>query len=375
MNFDLTDEQKLLQEQARRLLAERSSYAQLRTLLDMGSTWNSSLWQEMAELGWLGAGIADECGGLGLSLVELCVIAEELGRCVAPVPFSSSIGLAATAITLAGTDEQKARYLPRLAAGELIGTFAYAEGVGFTPGSAAVTRYANERISGRKWPVPEADIAQLAVVAARDGHGATVLALVELQQQGVTRTALKGIDTLRTHAAIQFDAAPAERLAAGNSEEIFRRLLDIAATLTAFEQVGGAEAALDMAKAYVMQRHTFGRVVGSYQAVKHRLADMWAAIELARSNAYFASWAASNDAPELPTAAAAARLSASHAYEFAAEENLQLHGGIGYTWEADCHFHYARARLLSAALGSSAYWSDRLMHQLVPSDPPQRQEG
>lgn len=367
MNFDLTDEQKLLKEQARRLLAERASYAQLRALSDTGAAANTALWKEMAELGWLGAGIAEEFGGLGLSILELCVIAEELGRCVAPVPFSSSIGLAATAIALAGTEEQKMQYLPRLAAGELIATFAYAEGAGFTPSGQAQTRYANERICGRKWPVPDAAIAQLAVVAARNDQDGVVLALVELEQPGVTRTALQGIDTLRSHAAIQLDDAAAERLPGGDSDELFHKLLDIAATLTAFEQVGGAQAALDMAKAYVMQRHTFGRVVGSYQAVKHRLADMWAALELARSNAYFAGWAASNDAPELATAAAAARLSASHAYELAAEENLQLHGGIGYTWEADCHFHYARARLLSATLGSTRYWSDRLVRRIVTS--------
>jgi alkylation response protein AidB-like acyl-CoA dehydrogenase len=192
-----------------------------------------------------------------------------------------------------------------------------------------------------------------------------VLAAVELDQPSVIRTPLVGLDALRSHAAIDFENAPADILQAEDAGLVLAKLLDCAATLTAFEQVGGAEASLEMARSYVLQRHTFGRAVGSYQAVKHRLADMWAGIELARSNAYFAAWALTNNAPELPLAAAAARLSASEAYDFAARENLHLHGGIGYTLEANCHFHYRRARLLAVALGSTDFWSDRLVEQLA----------
>jgi alkylation response protein AidB-like acyl-CoA dehydrogenase len=230
------------------------------------------------------------------------------------------------------------------------------------------------RLSGRKWPVPDAQIAQLAVVVATDPSGTAVLAAVELDQPSVIRTPLAGLDTLRSHAAIDFKNASAEILDAEDAGPVLAKLFDCGATLTAFEQVGGAEAALEMARSYVLQRHTFGRAVGSYQAVKHRLADMWAGIELARSNAYFAAWALTNSAPELPLAAAAARLSASEAYDFAAQENLQLHGGLGYTWDANCHFHYRRARLLAVALGSTAYWSDRLVERL-PQNQSMHPEG
>jgi alkylation response protein AidB-like acyl-CoA dehydrogenase len=365
MNFDLTDEQKLLKEQARRVLEERSSYEHVRSLLDSGAVWDPALWQQMANLGWLGASIAEEFGGLGMTGTDSCVLAEELGRCVAPVPFASSVGLAANAITWAGSREQKARYLPKMASGELIATFALAEGPGLTSLAHVQTRCALQRLSGRKWPVPDAQIAQLAVVVATDPNGAPVLAAVELDQPSVIRTPLVGLDALRSHAAIDFENAPADILQAEDAGLVLAKLLDCAATLTAFEQVGGAEASLEMARSYVLQRHTFGRAVGSYQAVKHRLADMWAGIELARSNAYFAAWALTNNAPELPLAAAAARLSASEAYDFAARENLHLHGGIGYTLEANCHFHYRRARLLAVALGSTDFWSDRLVEQLA----------
>jgi alkylation response protein AidB-like acyl-CoA dehydrogenase len=363
MNFDLSDEQKLLRDEVRRVLTERASYTQVRSLLDSGAAWDEPLWRQMAQLGWLGAAIPEEFGGLGLTGIDLCVLAHELGRSVAPVPFSSSIGLAANAIVLAGTTEQKKRYLPKLASGELIGTFALAEGPGFTPDQPMKTRFSENRLNGSKWPVPDAQLAHVAIVAATDASG-PVLTLVELDQPGVVRTALAGVDVARSHATLELKNAAAQRLGDQSAGTNLSRLLDYGATLAAFEQVGGTEAALEMARDYVLQRRTFGRLIGSYQAVKHRLADVWAGLELARSNAYFAAWAMTNEAPELPTAAATARLSATEAYGFAAEENLQMHGGIGYTWEANCHFHYRRARLLAVALGSSAYWSDRLVDNL-----------
>jgi len=364
MNFELSDEQQLLGTEARRVLAGHASPERLRALLDSGEHWDAALWREIAALGWLGAAIPEEFGGAGLTLIELCVLAQELGRYVAPVPFTSSIGLAAQAIALAGTPEQKSRYLPKLARGELIGTFAFAEGPGSLPDEAGA-RLVGDRLTGTKWPVPDAQIAHLAIVTALDSQG-LVLVLVELDQESITRTSLASLDPGRPHAVVEFRDAHAQSLGApGSGAADLARLLDHAATLTAFEQVGGTEAALEMGRDYVMQRRTFGRLVGSYQSVKHRLADIWVELELARSNAWFAAWAASNDAREFPCAAAAARLSATEAYGYAAEENLHLHGGIGYTWEANCHFHYRRARLLAVDLGSSAYWSDRLVRELA----------
>ncbi len=161
------------------------------------------------------------------------------------------------------------------------------------------------------------------------------------------------------------DNAPAEPLETGEAgwAEV-QRLLDRAAVLTAFEQVGGAQASLEMAKEYALSRFAFGRPIAGFQALKHRMADMYIAIELARSNAYYGAWALANDGPELPVAAAAARVSATHAFYFAAKENIQIHGGMGFTWEFDCHLYYRRAKLLALALGGQRVWKDKLVTRL-----------
>ena len=250
----------------------------------------------------------------GLGYEALCVLAEELGRVLAPVPFASTVCLAAEAILAAGSEAQKREYLPKIVRGELIATFALAEGAG-EPREAAFARGCPMAAS----PAPNgrcrmASIAQLAVVAARDASGVS-LALVDLAAPGVHRSALPMVDPSRDHAKIDFDNAPAELLgAAGQGWEIVRRLLDRAAILTAFEQVGGASASLEMATAYAKERFAFGRPIGSFQAIKHKLADVYVATELARSNAYYAAWALSTDAAELPLAAATARVSATDAF-------------------------------------------------------------
>jgi alkylation response protein AidB-like acyl-CoA dehydrogenase len=188
--------------------------------------------------------------------------------------------------------------------------------------------------------------------------------VAELGAPGVRRSRLKTIDPGRSQAKIVFDAVPVERLEAAHGFGTIGALLDRAAILIAFEQVGGAQACLDMAKAYAMERYAFGRPIASFQAIKHKLADVYVAIELARSNAYYGAWAISTGAADLPVAAAAARVSATEAFHLASKENIQTHGGIGFTWEADCHFYYRRSKLLAAALGSAPYWKDRLIAAL-----------
>jgi acyl-CoA dehydrogenase len=313
-------------------------------------------------MGLPGAAISERHGGAGLSPKDLCVIAEELGRVVAPVPFFSSICLAAEAIRLAGTPEQQDAWLPKLASGTAIGTFAWTEGLG-AAGPAVATRFDGGRISGQKSPVPDAELAHVAVVVCAGPR----LALVDLSADGVRREPLKGFDQLRKHARLVLDGAPAELMEA-DAGEILARLYDRAAVFEAFEQVGAAEAAMLMARDYTLQRYTFGRPLASYQAVKHNLANILVMVELARSNALHAAALLEAESPDLPAAAATARLAATRAYEVAARENLQLHGGIGFTWEADCHFHYRRARLLALNLGSAELWEERLIDALCLED-------
>jgi len=360
----LTDIQKELKEQASRLLAERATPDVLRRLITDNAPWDKDLWASFAELGFLGAAIPEEYGGVGLGASDLCVIAEEVGRAVAPIPFFSSIVLAAEAILLAGTDAQKSEWLPKLASGEVVGTFAWNEGPGAVSEHNIKTRFAGGTLNGMKAPVADASIAQICVVVAASG-GRPVLTLVDLNQPGVTLTPMTGFDQLRHHAKIEFKDAKAEAMDAADASEVLRRLYDRAAVVEAFEQTGAAESALYMARDYAMQRYIFGRQLASYQAIKHNLANILVMVELARSNALYAATALDGDAPDLSAAAATARLAATRAYEVAARENLQTHGGIGFTWEANCHFHYRRARLLALNLGSAEVWTDRLIEALT----------
>jgi alkylation response protein AidB-like acyl-CoA dehydrogenase len=316
-------------------------------------------------MGWTGTAIPEAYGGAGFGYLELCVIAEELGRSVAPIPFSSTVYLAAEALLLTGSEAQKRKWLPRIASGEVIGCLALAEGAGAPAPGTAKVRVAAGRISGTKAPVADGDVADVAVVAARADGGDRALFLVDLSGPGVTRTTLPTVDPTRSHARLVFDGAPAEPLGApGGGAALLERVFDRAAVLVAFEQVGGAQAALDMAREYAMGRFAFGRPIASFQAIKHKLVDMYVGVELARSNAYYAAWALSTDAAELPVAAATARVSATEAYFHAAKENIQTHGGMGFTWEFDCHLHYRRAKLTGLGLGSARRWKDLLITRL-----------
>jgi len=216
--------------------------------------------------------------------------------------------------------------------------------------------------------VADGDIAEFAVVGANDSSGAMALYLVDLSSAGVSRSSVATIDPTRSHARISFENAPAERLgAAHDGWRVLEQVYDRAAVLIAFEQIGGADRALEMARDYALERFAFGRPIGSMQAIKHMLADMYVSATLARSNAYYGAWALSSNAPELPQAAATARVSATQAFQHCARNNIQVHGGMGFTWAFDCHLYYRRANLLALSLGALSTWEDRLIGQLRAS--------
>jgi alkylation response protein AidB-like acyl-CoA dehydrogenase len=365
LNFDFSDEQKSLKEEARKFLSDKSSAKVVRSVLDDDAkSYDAALWRGVAELGWLGAAIPEQHGGLGLGRLELCVLAEEIGRAVAPIPFSSTVYFFAEALMLAGSDAQKAALLPRITAGEIIGCLALGEGPGAPTAAGVSAKFDGAALNGVKIPVTDGDCASHAIIAAKEGAGVS-LVLVDLNQAGVTRTRLKTLDPTRGHAKLEFKSAKAERLgAAGQGWELAESVLDRAAVLLAFEQVGGSQACLEMATDYAKNRYAFSRPIGSFQAIKHKLADMYVAIEVARSNAYYGAWALSTEAAELPFAAAAARAAASEAYYLCAKENIQTHGGMGFTWEVDCHLFYRRAKLLAVQAGSPAVWKEKLVKRL-----------
>jgi len=365
MDFDFSDDQKFLKTEARKFLDARSPVSVVRGVLnDDAKSYDADLWKAIAEQGWLGAAIPEELGGVGMGHLELCVIAEELGRSLAPTPFSSTVYFVAEALMLAGSDAQKAQWLPRIAAGEVIGCFATVERSGTLTEAQVQARVEGGQLTGVKIPVTDGDIADLAVVLAKDG-GKSRLYLVELGDSGVTRETLQTLDPTRGVARLTFSGAKAEPLGeAGEGLALAQGVLDRAAVLLAFEQVGGSGKALELARDYALERYAFGRPIGSYQAIKHKLADMYIKIELARSNAYYGAWALSTGAAELPLAAAAARVAACEAYWFTSKESIQTHGGMGYTWEVDCHLHYRRAQQLGLVAGGAKAWKERLVSQL-----------
>jgi alkylation response protein AidB-like acyl-CoA dehydrogenase len=365
MNFDFSDDQKFLKNEARKFLEGRCPISKVRAILDdPAKSHDAVLWQEVAAQGWLGAAIPEVYGGLGLGHLELCVIAEELGRALAPIPFASTVYFLAEALMLAGSEAQKAAWLPKIATGEVIGCFASVERPGALTEAQVQARVDGGRLTGSLVPVTDGDIADVALVLARE-NGPLGLFLVDLKAEGVTRETLQTLDPTRGVAKLTFAGAPAERLGEpGEGLGLVETLLEHAAVLLAFEQLGGADRALEMAKGYAMERYAFGRPIGSYQAIKHKLADMYVKNELARSNAYYGAWALETGAAELPLAAAAARVSACEAYWFAAKENLQTHGGIGFTWQMDCHLYYRRAQQLGLVAGGAKAWKERLVSQL-----------
>ena len=361
VNFEFSDEQNLLRDQARGFLQDECPSSLVRGILDGEDSYARELWERIGQMGWTATVIPETYGGLGATYLDLCVISEELGRAIAPVPFSSSVYLASEALLLVGTEAQKEKWLPKLATGEVIGTFAIGEGSGRPSPANLSVKALNGKVTGTKIPVPDGDIADFAVVVtgSDSGDGAS-LYLVELE--GTERETVATLDPTRAHAKLTFNGAEASLMGAeGEGWTTVETLFNRAAVLYAWEQVGGSEAALEQAKEYALGRYAFGRPLAGFQAIKHKLANVYVKNTLARSNGYYGAWALTTDAPELPIAAATARVSGTQAYYFASKENIQTHGGMGFTWEFDCQFLYRRSKLLSVAIGSESWWQDKLI--------------
>lgn len=360
MNFEFSDEQNMLRDQAVSFLADKSPLSVARRVLEGDESYDADVWKAIVDLGWPATAIPEKYQGIGLGHLELCVLAEELGRALTPVPFSSSAYLATEAILQFGSESQKETWLARLAQGQAIGCVAVTEGFGeFSPARVEAT-VKGGKLTGRKIVVADGDIADFAVVVARSGDGLSLF-LVDLNQDGIERASTATIDPSRSHANLGFDGVEAEPLGEGDGAAQLDRLFERAAVLFAFEQVGGAEAAMNQAREYALGRYAFGRPIAGFQAIKHKLARMYVAVQLARSNCYYGAWALSSEAAELPVAAATARVSASRAYRECAEENIQIHGGMGFTWEFDCHLYYRRAKLLAVNLGGESTWKNKLI--------------
>lgn len=368
MNFDFDAELKELGETARNFLAEACGPPAARHALEHDEQFDNETWHAIAEMGWLAASIPEEHGGLGFGHLAVCVLAAEMGRALAPLPFSSSVYLATEALLLFGSQEQKREWLPRVAAGNAIGTFALVEHAGYLDFDNFSTCARDKRLTGQKPVVADGSIADFAIVSAMDDTDAPALFLAPLVDNSVESSRQETIDPSRSHSNIRFDKHPAEKLPGSGRPNAIQHLVDRAAVMLAFEQLGVAEAALDMACAYAKERFAFGRAIGSFQAIKHKLADVYIANQLARSNCYYGAWALHSESAELSQAAAVSRLSAGEAAWQATKENIQTHGGMGFTWAMDCHLYYRRAGLLGLTLGGASQWKRRLIATLRSDD-------
>ena len=360
MNVEYDDDTRALADHARRLLDGRDALGLARKTLEKRSTHDAALWGDLGAQGWCGIAIDPADGGLGMGTIALCALAEEFGRSLAPTPFASSIYGFAQALNLVGSTAQRASILPDIAAGAWIGTLAFTEHPGAPLSGALGARFKDGRLTGNKLPVFDGAIADIAIVLAdsRDGPG---LFLADMHAPGVTRTTISTLDPTRNAAKVAFVDVAVEPLgAAGAGLSLAAEILQRQAVPLAFEQIGGADRCLGDAVSFAKSRYAFGRPIGGYQAIKHKLADMYVKNEMARSSAYFAAWAADHDPVAFPAAAAAARISASEAHWFAAREAIQVHGGIGFTWEMPCHLHYRRARHLAVVAGAPAWWRQRM---------------
>ncbi len=365
MILGVTAEQEELRASVRRFLADRAPISAVRSLMETADGLDRDVWRQAGEqLGLQGIAIPEEYGGAGFSFAEQAIVLEELGAALYGGPYLASAVLAATALLASGDEAAKKAYLPGIASGELIGTLAFTEEDGsWDPAAIAMAGVADGdgwRLDGRKSFVLDGHTADLILVVARTGDALSLFA-VPADAPGLARTGLPTLDQTRKLARLDFAAVPATLAGtAGGGAAVLARVLDVAAIAQAAEQLGGAQRALDMAVGYLKVRHQFGRPIGSFQALKHRCADLLLEVESLRSAIQYAAAAVAENSDEVPVVASLVKAYASDVYFHVAAENIQLHGGIGFTWEHDAHLYFKRAKASELFLGDPSYHREHL---------------
>ncbi|MFM8412571.1 MAG: acyl-CoA dehydrogenase family protein [Alphaproteobacteria bacterium] len=365
MDFGFSEDQEMLRQSARDFLAKECPMTLVRKMMEDESGHSPELWRKMAELGWQGLILPEEYGGAGLTFVDLIVVLEEMGRVVLPGPFLSTAVFAGLAIAESGSAEQKKKWLPRIASGDLIATLALIEPSGRwdADGVAATATPDGEgwKLEGTKLFVPDGHVAELLVVAARKpgskGQDGVSLFLVDAKTPGLKVSALKTMDQTRKLSEVVLSGVKVGRDALlgaeGGAWKAIERLADRGKVALCAEMCGGAQRVLDMSVDYAKVREQFGKPIGSFQAIQHKCANMMVQVESAKSATYYAAWAVANDVAEAPLAAAMAKAYCSDAYRFVAGEGIQIHGGIGFTWEHDMHIYFKRAKSSEVTFGDA----------------------
>jgi alkylation response protein AidB-like acyl-CoA dehydrogenase len=365
MDFAFSEEQEQLRKEARSFLAKESPTSRVRKVMDLEDAFDEGLWKKLVENGWTALGIPEEHGGFG-TFLDLVVVLEEAGRHLLPGPYFSTMGLAVPALLEAGTEAQKKKWLSAIAAGEARGTLALtepsgrwdAEGVGLR----ATRQGEGWKLDGLKLFVPDAGVADFLVVAARtrdSGEEGVTLFLVAGRPAGMTVTPMKTLDRTRRWYEVKLEGVtlPGDAVM-GQVDQGWpplKRALEWASAALCAEMVGGASHVLETSVEYAKTRQQFGKPIGIYQAVSHKLSDMLLEVESARSATYYASWAVDADAPDRALAASMAKAYVSDAYRRAAGNGIQVHGGIGFTWEHDMHLYFKRAKASEVTLGDATY--------------------
>jgi alkylation response protein AidB-like acyl-CoA dehydrogenase len=375
VNFAFSEEQEELRRAVRQFLESKSPETEVRRLMETTEGFDPAVWKQMGqELMLQGLAIPEQYGGQGFTFIELGIVLEEMGRVLLCAPYFSSVVLAANAIMNVGTDDQKQALLPGIASGDTIATLAFTEPSGKWD-AAGITMEAKENVggeftlSGEKMFVLDGFTADTIVVVARlegtTGTDGIMFFTVAGDADGLTRTPLQTMDQTRKQAKLEFDNVIASPL--GSTEDgfaAFSKTLDQAAVALANEMMGGAQKVLEMSVEYAKVRVQFGRPIGSFQAIKHKCADMLLEVESGKSAAYYASWAAAEDNDELPVVAALSKAYCSEAYFHAAAENIQIHGGIGFTWEHPAHLYFKRAKSSEIYLGDPTYHRELLAQRI-----------
>jgi alkylation response protein AidB-like acyl-CoA dehydrogenase len=365
MDFGFTAEQEMLRDAARKFLASEYPATVARAAMASATAHDAERWRRLAALGWTAILVPEELGGQSGNFLDMAVVLEETGKALVPGPFFASAVLGTVAVREAGTPEQQARWLPALARGDVVMALAS----GSTDEDAGLpvlsTRGDELRLEGHLPFVLDAHVADAIVVAAHTA-GAVRLVLVERAAAGLTVTALQTVDMTRRLCTVELRDVPCTPLGdAAAAARARGRAVDHACAGLALELVGVGQRALEMSVAYANQRTQFGRPIGSFQAIKHKCVDMMVAVETARSLAYYAAWAVSEDAADRRSAAAMAKAYCGEMAKTVTSEAIQVHGGIGFTWEHDLHLYYRRALAADAAFGAAPMHRETIMRAVL----------
>jgi alkylation response protein AidB-like acyl-CoA dehydrogenase len=359
MQFGLSESQEILKDSARKFFAGECPMEEVRRLMETDTAYDAGLWAKLADQGYTGIIFPEEYGGVGLGKVELILLMEEAGRALLPGPFFSTVALAGSVIDAVSSAEHKKKFLAPICAGDARSTVAVLEAGTSWDLADVKLAAANGRLSGDKLFVTDAAVADFIVVVARNG-----VFVIEAKAAGIRITPMSGMDLTRKLYTVHFDNTPAEKI--GETTGL-SKAFDIATAALAAEMVGGMQRTLDITVEYAKMRKQFGKPIGMFQAVQHHCADMYLETESSRSSAYYAAWTLEENAPDAATAVSIAKMYASDAARTVGNRGIQVHGGMGFTWENDVHLYYRRAKVSETAFGDATFHRERIARLVIDS--------